>query len=522
MSLTQVERPAATAARGIGGQIEDRTAPARLSKRLNDAWPLWAVLVAQAVLTVQWLWRTAPFTDEALYIEAGHAEWAHWLHGVAVPHFAYWFSGAPVLYPPLAAAADSAGGLPAARALSLIVMFGATALVYLMGCRLFNRRIAGLAAALFAVGGLVVHYGAFATFGPLALFLLTLAAWAAVRVRDGGFWWLPACALALVAANATKYATLLWDPVIVGMLVLHGWDKDKREAIGRACALTATVLIIEAGLLMLGGADYSRGLIVTTVFRAIHWAPPNSAAAVLARAFLLIGVLVLTATLGVVLSVLRRRPMALTLFLCLLVLAAVLAPIDQARIHQLTSLDKNVGFGLPFAALGAGYALGEGRSWLASRWNWGKLAAAITATAVLLSVLISGRIERVQFRGPGIAAARQIVAAIRHSYRHGTYVISDGDAARMEQYYLPDIPPDRWLGVFAPNAAQRQRIADAIRCGLASVVVLRMSAGTYDHPYDRTIARMLGGEARTVLTHAQHSTAIYRTNGPARQAGGCG
>ena len=47
------------------------------------------------------------FQDEALYLWAGHLEWAHWLHGTAVPPFPYYFSGAPVIYPPLGALADA-------------------------------------------------------------------------------------------------------------------------------------------------------------------------------------------------------------------------------------------------------------------------------------------------------------------------------------------------------------------------------------------------------------------------------
>lgn len=496
-----------------------------LAKRFNDAWPLWAVLVSQAVLTVPWLWRTAPFTDEALYLEAGHAEWAHWLHHVHGQDYASWFSGAPTLYPPLAAAADSAGGLPAARAVSLVLMFATTALIYLMGGRLFNRLIGGLAGALFAVGGLGVHYGAFATFGPFALFFLTLAAWAAIRVRDGGFGWLPLCALALVTANAAKYATLPWDPVVVLLLVLHGWDSGRWEAIGRACSVTATVLIIEGGLLVLGGADYARGLVATTLFRSIHWGAPSSAASVLARAFLLTGVLVLATALGVVLSVLKHRPKALTLFLCVLLLAAVLAPIEQARIHQLPSLDKNIGFGLPFAALGAGYALGEGRSWLGRRLAGGRLIAAGASIVVLVAVLVSGRLEGVQFRGPGIVVAGQIVTAIRHSYRPGTYVISDG-GARMEQYYLPRIPQQNWIGMFATGEGARDRIANQISCGEVSVIVLRKSAGSYDHPYDKSIARLLNGSGRATLaavaTQGSYSTEVYRMASPGGRSGGCG
>ena len=50
------------------------------------------------------------FQDEALYLWAGHLQWAHWLHGAAVPPFAYYFSGAPVIYPPLGALADCRRG----------------------------------------------------------------------------------------------------------------------------------------------------------------------------------------------------------------------------------------------------------------------------------------------------------------------------------------------------------------------------------------------------------------------------
>ena len=47
-----------------------------------------------------------------------------------VPPFPAYFSGAPVIYPPLAALADSVGGLAGARLLSLVFMLGATALLW--------------------------------------------------------------------------------------------------------------------------------------------------------------------------------------------------------------------------------------------------------------------------------------------------------------------------------------------------------------------------------------------------------
>lgn len=484
-----------------------------MKDRIVTAWPLWSVLVAQIVLTQQWIWRTAPFTDEALYLQAGHAEWAHWLHHAPLQDYAAWFSGAPVLYPPLAASADSVGGLVAARALSLIFMLATTAMVYMIGSQVFNRLAGALAALLFAVCGLVVHYGAFATFGPSSLFLLVSATWTAFRIRAGHFAWLPACAGILAAANATKYATLAWDPVVIAIIVLHGWERDRKQAISRAASVAATVAVLDVGLLTFGGPAYARGVVVTTIFRTIHWGTPSPAASVLARAFALTGVLLLLAIAGVAVSVLNRRPASMTLFLGLLVLAALLAPIEQARIHQLGSLDKNMGYGLPFAAIGAGYALGAGWKWLAQRGSRPELAATAAVAVVVLGVMLSGRFAKVQFRGQGVASATRVVTAIGRGYHPGTLILSDS-ASRVEQYYLPKIPPSAWTRAYTRTAQQKTRIADQIGSCLVSVVVLRMNGSGYDQPYDPAIVRMLNRtgsyELATVAAYGAYRTAVWK------------
>lgn len=492
--------------------------------RIVAAWPLWSVLIAQIVLTQQWIWRTAPFTDEALYLQAGHAEWAHWLNHAPIQDYAAWFSGAPVLYPPVAAAADSVGGLAAARTLSLIFMLATTAMVYMIGSQIFSRLAGALGALLFAVCGLVVHYGAFATFGPPSLFLLASATWTAIRIRAGRFAWLPACAGLLAAANATKYATLAWDPVVIGIIVLHGWDSDRKQAISRAASVAATVVVLDVGLVMFGGPEYSRGVVVTTIFRTIHWGTPSSAASVLARAFALTGVLLLPAIAGVAVSILNTRPASMTVFLSLLVLAALLAPIEQARIHQLGSLDKNMGYGLPFAAIGAGYALGTGWKWLAQRGSRAELMATAAVAVVVLAVMLSGRFVKVQFRGQGVASATQVVTAIRHNYRPGTLILSDG-ASRVEQYYLPAIPPSAWTRAYTHTTQQKTRIADQIRSCLVSVVVLRMNGSGYDQPYDPAIVRMLNRtnsyELATVASYGGYRTAIWKMRPAERSTRAC-
>src|SRR5215475_4705301 len=106
--------------------------------RIPGGWLLLAVLAVQAVLSLRLVRADTAFKDEATYLWAGHLQWAHWLHAVPVPPFAAYFSGAPVIYPPMGALADSVGGLTGARVLSLVFMLTATALLWRTAGRLFG------------------------------------------------------------------------------------------------------------------------------------------------------------------------------------------------------------------------------------------------------------------------------------------------------------------------------------------------------------------------------------------------
>ena len=145
------------------------------------------MLAVQAVLSLRLIWSNTAFQDEALYLRAGHLEWARWLHHAPIPNFPAYFSGAPVIYPPLGALADSIGGLTAARILSLCFMLGVTSLLWATTVRLYGQRAALLAAALFATLAGTQFLGAFATFDAMALFLLSLAVWLGVRSADCQF-----------------------------------------------------------------------------------------------------------------------------------------------------------------------------------------------------------------------------------------------------------------------------------------------------------------------------------------------
>ena len=161
------------------------------------------------------------------------------------------FSGAPVVYPPVGAAADSIGGLAGARVLSLVFMLGATVLLWGAAARLFGRRAAFFAAALFAVLGTTVHLGAFATYDAMSVFLVALAAWCVIRAgaRGPATGWMVAAAAVLALANATAYASLLFDPLIAALALLTApWTARGLLAARRA----GTVLAVTAALLAAG------------------------------------------------------------------------------------------------------------------------------------------------------------------------------------------------------------------------------------------------------------------------------
>lgn len=485
-----------------------------MRERIAASWALWSVLAAQATLTLPWMWRTAPYSGEALYLSAAHSGWGQLLaETTSLP-------GSPVLYPPIVGAFDSVGGLIGARLLSLLFMLAATALVYLMGDRMFGQISGLLAALLFAVCGIIVHLGAAATFDPMALFFLVLALYAAVRMRDGGIGWVLLCPVALAAANATKYNTIAWDPLIVGTVLLYGWSK-KAQAICLTISVAATVAVLDFGILMLGGTDFATGVLLNTFYRSPQAGPPSSMLSVFGHAMLMTGLVVLIAIAGVWVSVVKRMPATATAFLCLLVIGALIAPILQARVHQMASLDQNMSFGLPFAALGAGYALGGWRQWLGRRRYWGKVIATVAAVGTVITMLIVGRAERVQFRGPGVVAAQRVAAAIKKNYQSGTYILVDG-TDKTDRYYLPSIPENSWV-TSSSGAGPGPQMYAQICSGQVSIVVLRMTDHQYDNPNDEMIAPLVSQmyTRKAVAGKGDHRTLVWTLNGSAKSPRSC-
>jgi hypothetical protein len=425
---------------GDAGRTKEARHPGRAAA---GALPLLAVLAAQVGLAVPLLRANTAFGDEALYLWTGHLEWAHWLHGAKIPAFQTWFSGAPVLYPPLGALADSVGGLFAARILSMVFMLGTTTLLWATANRLNGPRAAFFAAAVFVALGPTLKLSAFATYDPLALLLLALATWlvvAAPRKGDSARW-IIAASLALVLANATKYASALFDPVVLAVAVLSavphiGW----KAALRRGSLLTGCLVALIVILLRVGGSWYEVGIGSTTTLRAQGSQTPMM---VLLDSWHWTAPVVVLAGLALFIQVVSRGTAASVLLTLALGGAVLLAPIEQARIHTTTSLDKHVDFGAWFAAIAAGYALASLAAWLRPRMA--RAVATVAVAACVVPLLVYGRTQsRALINWPN---STKLIAVLRPLTSHGGRFLAE--TSDVPEYYLPDTSWRQWSNTFS-------------------------------------------------------------------------
>ena len=286
---------------------------------------------------------------------AGHLEWAALLHGT-IPLFPTYFSGTPVLYPPLGALADSAGGLVGARILSLAFMLAATAALR-AAARLSGRRAAFFAAALFAVLGPALHLGSFATYDAMSLFLVALASWLVVRAghRPDATGWMVAAGAALALANATSYPSALFDPVVLVLALLTALPRPGGKlAAARPLTLLAVLAVIITPALLIGGQRYLHGIDITTLQRAPGTDAPVT---VLIHFWSWTGVIVVAAVCGAVIGWISRAGRVQAWRLTVLAAAALLVPAQQAILYTTASLNKHGAMGAWFAAITAGYAV---------------------------------------------------------------------------------------------------------------------------------------------------------------------
>ncbi len=335
-----------------------------------------------------------------------------------------------MVYPPVGALADSLGGLAGARLLSLVFMLAATALLWGTAKRLFGLRAALFAAALFAVAGPTLHLGAFATYDALSVALTALAAWCVVRAGDGeGTGWMVAAGTALAVANAAAYSSAAFDLVVLALALLTGSARpadggpEVRDPAGRGGGAG------DGGLLA-GGSAYLAGVAAD---HAGAGAGPDSPLSVLTAAWSWTGLILVLAICGVIISLAARPDWPRTSLLAVLAAAAVLGPLEQARLHTLASLNKHVGLGAWFAAIAAGYAVDRfvaaapaGRS------------QAVTCGACVVALVFPAAVGASQswMFSTDWPNASSFIAILRPLADHGSghLLVEDASVAR---YYLP-------------------------------------------------------------------------------------
>jgi hypothetical protein len=316
-----------------------------------------AIVALQALMSLRLPNRA--FDDEALYLYAGRMEIAHLLHGTALQgSYASYFPGAPVLYPVLGAALNAVGGLALARALSLAEMLAVTVMLYSVTRFLFNERVALCSAALFAVSESAIFLGHLATFDATCLCLLAGATTIVVRWSGSRRPVFLLAAPLVALAVAVKYAGLLYVPTIAVLPAVVGWPVLGRRVLLYPPAFAAVVAGLLYAALRLGGHAYTAAIAASTTNRA----PGSVSTLVMLRECAAWGgVIIVLAVAGAIAYAAprtepgeqiaapggRRRRAALG---AVLAGTAFLAPAYQMHLQTDTSLLKQIGFGLFFAA----------------------------------------------------------------------------------------------------------------------------------------------------------------------------
>lgn len=347
------------------------------------SWPLVAILAVQTCFSLALVWSNTAFTDEANYLRQGHLEWAHWLHGYAIPAFPD--SGAPQIYPPLGALADSIGGLVGARILSLCFMLGGTVLLYLTASRLFGTRAAIIASALWALSEPVLRL-AFATYDPMSVFLVTLSAWlalqASLRRRCGLLVAASAAALTLASVTAFSYAIMI-PPVMAFALLVWSETMGTRRAWWRVAWLLTGTIALSAGIATV--LNLWRVATVVTVTR--YGIGVGQGVTLVARsAWSWDGFMLALAAIGVVAALAGERQGSRKLLLLMLAATGLLVPLYQAHLGTGFSLDKHMSACSWFLAMAAGYGVAK----MTANVRWKPPAAASIAVTFLAFPAVTG------------------------------------------------------------------------------------------------------------------------------------
>jgi 4-amino-4-deoxy-L-arabinose transferase-like glycosyltransferase len=403
--------------------------------------PLALILAAQALLTERLSVGAFASGDEGRYIYAGHQLIYELWHGGGSPYYETFFSGAPVIYSILAAMADHLGGLVEVRLMSLVFMMIATTMLFMTTRRLFGYLPSIVAAAFFAGIGLTQDVGALATYDAMSFMLVTVSAYCAIRTGDGEknqAAFLLSVPLILFLANATKYVTVMFDPVVITLAALQVIPAGWRRVLRRTLALGVVTSALLVLALFLGGSAYLNGVLFSTVARsggtsAVFVGTTLSDKKIISESWEWIGVTIAGSAIALLLSAMRRNWREFA-YAALFLFAGCLVTIGNLRLQTDESMYKHDDLAAWFACIGIALAVAalsrEGNS-----FTKGAVAVIAIASAVLAGVHYS-QTAASTYQAGGNDTTLRVAAALKPylTLPHGRYLI--GGLANEQTIYL--------------------------------------------------------------------------------------
>jgi 4-amino-4-deoxy-L-arabinose transferase-like glycosyltransferase len=400
------------------------------------------LVLATLILAAMTLFlRNGASTDEALNVNAGHAYVIHWITGNDVDQYGQSFPGTPFVYPVIAGALDSVGGLFLVRAFSLACVLVAAVLLAATVAGHSSRRAGYLTAIIFATTGPVAVVGGLGTPDALVLLLLSAALWLGTSCTGTAS--VLGSGLLLGLAPIVKYASVVLVPVVlVAVLFMAPRERVRRSTIAAA---TALAVITSAWL---AWADIVRGGVRSTTWSQ-HAVNPLSRAGLVGWLTLDVGILLLVALAGACILLRGRRRD--TLLAGALLCGGLVVPMGQIRIGESVSFDRNLAYSALFLAPLAGMALAS-----LSRRTW-KIGPVILVVAVALLFGVS-RSAADYDRWTDVAP---VVASIEGDPQPGLYFAS-GSAVEPLRYYTRHLPGVQWENTYGLYAKGDDAVRVAI------------------------------------------------------------
>ncbi len=471
-----------------------RTQPPSRARRWRPPLPLVGVLALQAVISLSLVFGNTAYADEANYLWTGQLELDHWLHGTPLLYVNA-LPGSSYIYPPLGALASDIGGLAGARIFSLLLMLGATTMLYSAAARLFGRRAAIAAAVLWAVSVAALKIGAYATFDALAVFFLCLAAWLAVQAgfRRRSAELAILAALAILAGDLTAYSYVIYDiPIIVFAFCV--WNL--RYGTRRAGALT---LWLVASLVTLGfiiptvGGMWSGIVQVGFGHKLVVNLAPQSYATIAESEWEWAGLVTVLGATGAIAAVAGRANRRVIALLAVLAAAAFVVPLYQFHLRTVYTLDEHLAGGIWLAAMPAGYLVAR----VARIARPSHVLAGLAALAVVAFPTASGWTAAYSDYQSWPNAAR-LVALVRPLVEtpHKYHLYAEPTGAAVLNYYTGDesrgprwntgplisvdptnVPISHWQGYFQTGLNTEKYYVIALELPVASTEFLKAGGG---------------------------------------------